>query len=50
MDGVGLLLCKDVNSFVAKTTLDLVNSKIGVSKYKIFEELPSYLERRLKEK
>ena len=49
-DTIGLLLCKDVNSFVAKTTLDLVNSKIGVSKYKIFEELPSYLERRLKEK
>ncbi len=45
---IGLLLCKDADSFTVKTTLNKVNTKIGVSKYKIFEELPSYLEKRLK--
>ena len=30
--------------------LDLTNAKVGISKYKIFEELPEYLEKRLNEK
>ena len=47
---IGLLLCKDANNFIAKTTLDLVNGKIGISKYKIFEDLPNYLEKKLKDK
>ncbi len=47
---VGLVLCKDSNSFVAKNTLSRINAKVGISKYKIFEELPEYLEKRLNEK
>ena len=47
---VGLLLCKDADSYTVKTTLSKVCAKVGVSKYKILEELPSYLEKRLKEK
>ena len=46
---IGLVLCKDSNSFVAKSTLDSINANVGISKYKIFEELPSYLEKRLNE-
>ena len=49
-DTIGLLLCKDADSFTAKTTLELTNSKIGISRYKILEELPDYLEKRLKER
>ena len=47
---IGLLLCKDADKFVTETTLENVAMKLGVSKYKILEELPEYLERRLKEK
>ena len=47
---VGLVLCKDSNSFVAKNTLNKINARVGISKYKIFEELPEYLEKRLNEK
>ena len=47
---IGLLLCKDADKFVAETTLKSINMKLGISKYKILEELPEYLERRLKEK
>ena len=47
---IGLLLCKDADKFVAETTLKSVNMKLGISKYKILEELPEYLEKRLKEK
>ena len=46
---IGLVLCKDSNNFVAKNTLDSINANVGISKYKIFEELPSYLEKRLNE-
>ena len=45
---VGLVLCKDANSFVAKSTLNKIAAKVGISKYKIFEELPEYIEKRLK--
>jgi len=47
---VGLLLCKEADKFVAETTLDKSLMKLGISKYKILEELPEYLEKRLKEK
>ena len=47
---IGLLLCKVADKFVRETTLENVAMKLGVSKYKILEELPEYLERRLKEK
>ena len=45
---IGLLLCKDADRFVAETTLENSINKLGISKYKILEELPEYLERRLK--
>ncbi|MCR5462139.1 MAG: PDDEXK nuclease domain-containing protein [bacterium] len=44
---VGLLLCKNADSYTAKTTLNRINAKIGISKYKVLEELPNYLERKL---
>jgi len=47
---IGLLLCKDVDNFTVKTTINKINAKLGISKYKIFEELPIYLEKRLKAK
>ncbi len=50
MVGLGLLLCKDANNYVARTTLSKVSSKIGISKYKILEDLPSYLEKKVKRK
>ena len=47
---IGLLLCKDADKFVAETTLKNSLMKLGISKYKLLEELPLYLEKRLKEK
>ena len=47
---IGLLLCKDADNYVAKTSLNKSLLKLGVSKYKIIEELPKYLEKRLNEK
>ena len=44
---IGLLLCKDADKFVAETTLKNTYMKLGISKYKLIEELPAYLEKRL---
>ncbi|MBR3617083.1 MAG: DUF1016 family protein [Acholeplasmatales bacterium] len=44
---IGLLLCKDTDKFVAETTLKNSLMKLGISKYKLIEELPEYLERKL---
>ena len=44
---IGLILCKDANKFVAETTLKNTYMKLGISKYKLIEELPAYLEKRL---
>lgn len=44
---IGLLLCKESDTFVAQTTLKKSYSKIGVSKYKFIEELPEYLRKKL---
>ena len=49
-DTIGLMLCKDADKFVAETTLENSLNKLGISKYKIIEELPTYLEKRLNEK
>ena len=49
-DTIGLLLCKEADKYVAKTSLNKTQMKLGISKYKIIEELPEYLEKRLKEK
>ncbi len=46
---IGLLLCKEADKFVAETTLKKNNNMVGISKYKFVEELPEYLEKRLKE-
>ncbi len=47
---IGLLLCLDSNEFKVKTTLEGINKKIGVSKYKFIDEIPEYINKRLKEK
>lgn len=47
-DTIGLLLCKDADSFGAKTSLKRNNIPLGISKYKLIEELPEYLEKKLK--
>ena len=45
---IGIVLCPEANGFVCKTTL--MNTKnIAISKYKFINELPDYLERKLKE-
>jgi len=49
-DTIGILLCKDCDNYVAKTTLKSTHMKLGISKYKFIEELPSYLERKLNKK
>ena len=46
---IGLLLCKDADRFVAETTLKNSIMKLGISKYKLIEELPEYLEKKLNE-
>ena len=46
---IGLLLCKTADSYVVKTTLRTSNVPIGVSKYKLFDDLPEYLLERMKE-
>ena len=44
-----IILCKDADNYVTKTSLNKNLLKLGISKYKIMEELPEYLEKRLKE-
>ena len=46
---IGLLLCKTADSYVVKTTLKTSSAPIGVSKYKMFDDLPEYLLERMKE-
>ena len=45
---VGILLCKTADSFVVKTTLEGINAPIGISKYKLLEDLPNYLLEKMK--
>ncbi len=45
---IGLLLCKDADKFVAESTLESSMLKLGISKYKLLEDLPQYLEKKLK--
>ncbi len=45
---IGLLLCKEADSYVAKTSLNKAQLHLGISKYKFIEELPEYLNRKLK--
>ena len=46
---IGILLCKNADSYVVKTSLEGIISPIGVSKYKTLDELPNYLLERMKE-
>ena len=46
---IGILLCKNADNYVVKTSLEGIISPIGVSKYKMFNELPNYLLERMKE-
>ena len=46
---IGILLCKNADSYVVKTSLEGIISPIGVSKYKMLDELTSYLLERMKE-
>lgn len=49
-DTIGLLLCKDADRYVAETTLKKNHLSVGISKYKLIEELPEYLSKKLNEK
>ena len=44
---IGLLLCKEADKYVVKTTLKSTTNLVGVSKYKLLEELPNYLIKKL---
>ena len=46
---IGILLCKEADSYVAKTSLNKNQLKVAISKYKVLDDLPNYLERRMKE-
>ena len=45
---IGLLLCRTADNYVVKTSLQGINVPIGVTKYKILEDLPRYLEEKMK--
>ena len=45
---VGILLCKTADSYVVKTTLKTSSAPIGVSKYKMLDDLPEYLLEKMK--
>ena len=46
---IGLLLCKEADSYVAKTSLNKSQLHLGISKYKFIEEPPTYRSQKLKE-
>ena len=46
---IGLLLCKEADSYVAKTSLNKAQLHLGISKYKFIEEPPTYRSQKLKE-
>lgn len=46
---IGIILCKESDSYVAKTSLNKNQLKLAISKYKFIDDLPEYLENRLKE-
>ena len=46
---IGILLCKTADSYVVKTTLEGISAPIGISKYKLLDDLPEYLVKRMKE-
>lgn len=44
---IGLLLCKGKNKFTAEYALRDINKPIGVSEYKLLEDIPEYLQSQL---
>ena len=44
---IGLLLCKNKDNFTAEYALRNINSPIGVSEYKLLEDMPEYLQAQL---
>lgn len=44
---IGLLLCKNKDNFTAEYSLRNLNSPIGVSEYKLLEDMPEYLQSQL---
>ena len=45
---IGIILCPEANGFICRTTLK--NTKnMAISKYKLIEELPKYLQKKLKD-
>ena len=48
-DTVGILLCKNADSYIVKTSVSGMKNQIGVSKYKLLEDIPLYLTTKLKE-
>ena len=45
---IGILLCKTADNYAVKTTLDGITSPIGISKYKLLDDLPNYLLEKMK--
>lgn len=46
---VGILLCKDADTYVVESSLKGMESAIGVSKYKLLKDIPNYLVEKMKE-
>ncbi len=44
---IGLLLCKTKDKFTAEFALKDINKPIGVSEYKLLEDIPEYLQAQL---
>ena len=44
---IGLLLCKGKDNFTAEYALKDINKPIGVSEYKLLEDMPEYLQSQL---
>ena len=44
---IGLLLCKNKDNFTAEYALRYISSPIGVSEYKLLEDIPEYLKSQL---
>ena len=44
---IGMLLCKTADNYVVETSFKGLKTPIGVSKYKLFEDLPAYLTNKL---
>lgn len=44
---IGILLCKTADNYAVETSFKGLKTPIGVSKYKLFEDLPAYLTNKL---